>query len=80
MYINGQKHFKNYNDFLLTAKGIAAEAQVPFWDFSKSNVVLNEDFYYNNGHLNSKGADMFSTQIADSLKSLIGVKTQQIDY
>ncbi len=80
MYINGQKHFKNYNDFLLTAKNIAAETQVPFWDFSKSNVVLNEDFYYNNGHLNSKGADMFSTQIADSLKSLIGVKTQQIDY
>jgi hypothetical protein len=69
MYINGQKFFKNYNDFLLTAKSIGAEAQVPVWDFSKSDIVLNEDFYYNNGHLNSKGADLFSAQVADSIKS-----------
>jgi hypothetical protein len=70
MYIDGQKYFKNYNDFLFTTKRIGAEAQIPVWDFSKSDVVLNEDYYYNNGHLNSKGADLFSAQIADSIKSL----------
>lgn len=74
MFTDGQKFFKNYDSFLATANQIGDEAQISVWDFSKSVITLNDGFYYNNGHLNNKGADLFSAQVADSIKSFISLR------
>lgn len=68
MFINGQRLFSNYNKYIETVEALASEYQVKLYDFSKSKIVYDETNFYNNGHLNNKGANLFSSQFADSLK------------
>ncbi len=67
MYIDGQKLFKNYNAFIEAAHNIAKKTQIRILDFSCSDIIYNNNYFYNNGHLNSTGANIFSKQVADSL-------------
>jgi len=51
---------------------IAATTGAVFLDYSHSQICDNKDFFYNSNHLNSMGAKVFSSQLGDTLSSLIG--------
>ena len=54
-----------------TFKAIAAETECKFLDFSQNKICNDKSFFYNSNHLNNKGADIFSSALADSLNILI---------
>lgn len=67
MYIDGQNFFGNYDEFVALCQKVGDESDVRLLDFSRSELVNDGKNFYNNGHLNNIGADLFSRQIADSL-------------
>jgi lysophospholipase L1-like esterase len=53
-------------------KCICKQNGYEFWDFSNSPKYLNNNHYFKDGgHLNSKGANEFSKDIAKRIKSII---------
>lgn len=70
MFINGQKLFRNYDKYIKTVEDLALRNQIKLYDFSKSAIVNDAANFYNNGHLNSNGSHLFSSQVADSLEYL----------
>ena len=74
MYLKGQELFSNFNHYQNAAKEISEKTGVKLFDFSNSELVLDEKNFYNNGHLNSTGADLFSKMVADSLISIVSIR------
>jgi hypothetical protein len=48
---------------------ISERSEVPFWDYSDSELSRNRDFFYNSQHLNRVGSALFSEEIARRLKT-----------
>ncbi len=67
MHINGQNSFINYDEYIDTAKKIASKTNTRLIDFSEDDIVKNDKYFYNNGHLNEIGALKFSMYVSDSL-------------
>jgi hypothetical protein len=44
---------------------------VAFWDFSASPVSRQQDFFYNSQHLNRRGAEAFSVELAKRIEAEI---------
>jgi hypothetical protein len=51
-------------------RDIADHYGVPFWDYSQSQYCSNRDLFYNSQHLNARGAEAFSRDLANRLLSL----------
>ncbi len=50
-------------------KQICAEYNIPFLDFSNdSKFMYNNNFFYDGGHLNAKGADEFTKDLVKKMK------------
>ena len=49
-------------------KKIMAKYNIAFWDYSYDTAFLKKEYFYDNVHLNSKGADIFSGFIAKKIK------------
>ncbi len=50
-----------------TFKRISAKTGFPFLDFTQVDISKNKVYFYNSNHLNSAGANLFTTRLADSL-------------
>jgi len=50
---------------------IAGITGATFLDYSESAISDSKEYFYNSNHLNSAGASMFSSQLGDTLRSLI---------
>lgn len=72
MHISGQEQFSNLEAVVNEIKFLAD--QNLFFDFSKSNICLDTAMFYNNNHLNRKGADVFTKEFAESLNKNIYLK------
>ena len=71
MHINGQKSFSNYQQYRHSVEELARSTGVKMFDFSSLDMNHETDYFYNNGHLNATGADLFSNVLTDSLKVII---------
>ena len=71
MHVNGQRSFSNFSTYRAHANLLAEEMGVKLFDFSEHDVTTQDKYYYNNGHLNATGADLFSNVLTDSLKVII---------
>lgn len=69
IYKDGQKQISNLEEIKEVYRDLASKGNV-FLDFTSSDICLNRNFFYNNTHLNSKGADVFSNDFAVKLKSI----------
>ena len=49
---------------------VAKKWEVPFWDYSDSQISRTKDFFFNSQHLNAGGARVFSSDIGLRIKSL----------
>ena len=50
---------------------IAAEFEVPFWDYSNGPLTHDKQYFYNSQHLNQKGAYTFSRLFAERLRDYL---------
>ena len=71
MYIQGQQSFSNYNEYLTAVESLSEQTHTTFFDFSTHAIVNDENYFYNNGHLNASGALKFTEAVSDSLKIVI---------
>ena len=62
--------FAETND-MKEIKSILAKYDVPFWDYSSDTTYLKREYFYDNPHLNDKGAKLFSTEIASRIKRFL---------
>lgn len=67
-YIDGQKFVTNRSDVIKIYNDLSEKYKIPFLDFSSDSMNYNKDYFYNASHLNKKGAEVFTSKLADSLK------------
>jgi hypothetical protein len=66
LYIKAQKHFSNYDHFKTTIKEFQNNGAI-IYDFSNDSINFDKKYFYNNGHLNVIGANIFSKKVAEKL-------------
>jgi lysophospholipase L1-like esterase len=54
-----------------TLKSIATRFSIPYLDYSPDSLMYHKELFYNTTHLNKKGAEIFTRQLAADLKNLI---------
>lgn len=74
MHVNGQNSFSNYEAYRKQIKAMATDTETIMFDFSEHQIVEEEKYFYNNGHLNKTGARIFSHAVSDSLNLIIQPK------
>lgn len=67
-YIEGQELVSNRNEIINMYKDFAKKYNLLFLDYSGSELSYNKNLFYNSGHLNSKGADVFTRILAHDIK------------
>jgi len=71
MYRVGMDAYSNVREYRETINELCATHQVPLLvDYSDHEIVDDESCFYNNGHFNAKGAQLFSEMVASDLNSL----------
>jgi len=63
------------NESLTVSKQILAKYNVQVWDYSTDPKYVKRENFYDMAHMNSKGAEMFSKEIASRIKQLGIIKT-----
>jgi hypothetical protein len=67
------------NESLRVSKQILAKYNIQVWDYSTDPKYVKRQNFYDMAHMNSKGADMFSKEIASRIKQLGIIKTDHTD-
>jgi hypothetical protein len=57
----------NRSQIMKTFRDISAKLNVPFWDYSGSPICRDRELFYNSQHLNTRGAEVFSADLANRL-------------
>lgn len=52
-----------------TIKSILSRYNEPFWDYSFDTTFYKRDLFYDNAHLNSVGADLFTKRLVSDIKA-----------
>jgi hypothetical protein len=64
-------YFENYTPIMNRVFKMAANYSVPILDFSNAELNNKMQFFNNSSHLNSAGADIYSTMAAEKIKALL---------
>ena len=70
-YIEGQEFISNRTEIMNIYKEMSKKHQIPFLDYSSDSICLNKAYFYNAEHLNLKGSNLFSKELASDLKKYI---------
>lgn len=62
------RHISNRSEVVSTYQNISEKHGLQFIDYSENEICMKRDFFYNSNHLNLKGAELFSRQLASDLK------------
>lgn len=68
-YIEGQKFVSNRKELIELYKKIAKEYHLKFYDYSSDEICFDKKLFYNAGHMNKRGAEIFTSKFAHVLKS-----------
>lgn len=60
-------NINNYSQIIEKVKNIATQNQVPFFDYSLSDIGNDTSYFYNSWHLTLKGANTYSILLANSI-------------
>ena len=66
MYV---KPFKN-NEVLKVCEDVLAKYGISVWDYSTDPRFVKKEFFYDQIHMNTKGAELFSKEIASRMKQM----------
>jgi hypothetical protein len=67
-YIEGQKFVGNRSDILALYYRLSKKFNIPFFDYSNDPISFQKDFFYNSGHLNRRGAELFTGKLVCDIK------------
>lgn len=56
------------------ARSILARYNIPLWDYSQDTVYKKKEFFYDDAHMNTMGAEKFSAEIALRIKQELAMK------
>lgn len=65
------RYFRNRDTIMSLYQELATGGRAPFLDYTDDTLGLHRGYYYNSQHLNKTGAEIFSRQLADTLKYLL---------
>jgi hypothetical protein len=69
-YRPGQRLCRNRSDVINRLRTIAKRNGAVFLDYSEDPICLDKSLFYNSQHLNRRGAEQFSLNLANRLKTL----------
>lgn len=75
-YYEMQKLEKNRPEVFEQFRELATKYGVEFWDFSDSSLSRDHDYFYNSQHLNARGAELFSEEIARRLRRYLAARKE----
>jgi hypothetical protein len=58
---------------------LSQQFNVPFWDYSDWKHSNDQDFFQNSQHLNLAGAEVFSEDVANQLKTYLASHSQSAE-
>lgn len=71
MYYELQKLMPQMDSLMLVMKQLASNNSFLFWDYSKDSLSFSRTYFHNSMHLNRKGANLFTQQLASDLEKYI---------
>jgi hypothetical protein len=69
-YIKATEFTKNKKQVIDIYHSFSGKYNIPFLDYSYDSICYDTTYFYNAMHLNIKGAELFSLQLADDIKKL----------
>jgi hypothetical protein len=67
-YIEGQLFIKNRDKIMSIFYNLSKKHDIPFYDFSGDSISFQKKYFYNSGHLNKVGAELFTDKLIHVLK------------
>ncbi len=74
MYIGFTNKVENLEEFFVCYKDYAEKYDIPILDYTYHELSMDTAYFYNASHLNRRGAEIFSTQLAHDLDSILILK------
>ena len=71
VYVEGQKFIDNRDELRAFYNSVADQHNIKYLDYSLHNICNKREYFYNATHLNSRGANAFSSILAKDIKPLI---------
>jgi hypothetical protein len=68
-YIEGQRFEENRQEVFALFKSMSERYRVPFLDYSNDPISFDKKYFYNSSHMNRMGAELFTRELAQALKS-----------
>ena len=67
-YIEGQPYVKNRKSVIAQFQYFSDKYNLDFIDYSKDEICFQKKLFYNSGHLNKNGSEMFTNKLTNDLK------------
>lgn len=67
-FIEGQKFVSNRSNILTLYYKFSKQYNIPFLDYSNDSMSFHKEYFYNSGHLNKKGSEIFTGKLIDDLR------------
>lgn len=75
MYIGAIQKIVNLKGMFAMYDSIAKNFSIPILDYTYDSISYDTSYFYNAEHLNKKGAELFSTKLANDLKAVINAES-----
>ena len=79
VYFEARGLIHNREEILEIYRSLAQKHGIEFIDYSYDPICNDIKYYYNSQHMNKLGAELFSTQFAETLAQLVGAQTASDD-
>lgn len=70
-YIEGQHFIQNKESVLNIYRSLAKDYDVPFLDYSDDPICQSKAYFYNSGHLNKSGSELFTRKLSHHLRAYL---------
>lgn len=74
LYYKAREKLLNKDKLSLLFRGLSKKYSVPYLDYSNDTICKDSTYFSIAIHLNKKGAEIFSTQLANDLKSILNCR------
>jgi hypothetical protein len=67
-YIEGQKFISNRSEILNLYTKLSLKYNIPFFNYANDSISYKKEYFYNSGHLNKAGAELFTAKLVGDLR------------
>jgi hypothetical protein len=66
-HIDGQNFVRNRKMILDLYLDLSRKYEIPYFDYSTDSISFDKSYFYNTGHLNKRGSELFTRKLASDL-------------